>query len=58
VRKEGEQTIETSITYDDYQNVDGYLFAQKYTINMGKMSFNAVVKSIQVNPKEVLPKDF
>ncbi len=58
VRKEGEQTIETSITYDDYQNVDGYLFAQKYTINMGKMSFNTVVKSIQVNPKEVLPKDF
>jgi hypothetical protein len=58
VQKEGEQTIETSITFDDYQNVDGYLFAQKYTINMGKMSFNAVVKSIQVNPKEVLPKDF
>ena len=58
VRKEGEQTIETSITYNDYQNIDGYLFAQKYIINMGKMSFNAVVKSIQVNPKEVLPKDF
>lgn len=58
IRKDGEQSIETTITYEDYQNIDGYLFAQKYSINMGKMSLNAIVKSIKVNSKVVLPKDF
>ncbi|MEN9742363.1 MAG: hypothetical protein RLZZ65_168 [Bacteroidota bacterium] len=58
IRKQGEETVETAITYDDYKMVDGFLFAHEFTMNIGKMTLNGVVKSILVNPKEVLPKDF
>jgi hypothetical protein len=58
IRKVGEETVETIVTYSDYKMVDGYLFAHQVNINMGKMILNGVVKSIVVNPKEVLPKDF
>jgi predicted Zn-dependent peptidase len=58
IRKVGEETVETTLTYSDYKMVDGYLFAHQFNMNVGKMTLNGVVKSIVVNPKEVLPKDF
>ncbi|MEY3099360.1 MAG: hypothetical protein RIS63_248, partial [Bacteroidota bacterium] len=55
IRKVGEETVETTLTYSDYKMVDGYLFAHQFNMNVGKMTLNGVVKSIVVNPKEVLP---
>lgn len=48
VTQEGE-TMETTVQYDDYKEVNGILFAHKLTQSMGQMSFSGTVKSIVVN---------
>jgi zinc protease len=49
VRKEGEETVETSATYSDYKEINGILFAHKLAINMGEATFSGVIKGITIN---------
>lgn len=58
ISKVGEETVQTTTTYSDYQWVDGYLFAHSFTLNVGPMTLEGKVRSVTVNPSEVLPKDF
>ncbi|MNY42050.1 hypothetical protein D3C86_1769100 [compost metagenome] len=47
-KQEGE-TIEATTMYDDYKEVNGFLFAHKITQVMGEMSLSGTVKSIVFN---------
>jgi len=58
IRKMGEEIVETSTSYTDYKEVGGFKFAHSFSLTVGKMTLNGVVKRIDVNPKEVLPTDF
>ncbi|MEN9699043.1 MAG: hypothetical protein RLZZ301_241 [Bacteroidota bacterium] len=58
IRKAGDELVETTTVYFDYQLVDGYQFAKYFEMTVGKMTLNGTVKSVTVNPKEVLPTDF
>jgi hypothetical protein len=58
VRKVGEEIVETSTTFSDFKEVNGFKFAHAFSLSVGKMSLAGTVKSITVNPKEVLPTDF
>ena len=58
VRKVGEEIVETSTTFSDFKEVSGFKFAHAFNLSVGKMSLAGTVRSITVNPKEVLPTDF
>lgn len=51
IRKEGEETIETSATFGDYKDVNGLLFPHSVSIAMGEAAFTGKVTSIVVNGK-------
>jgi predicted Zn-dependent peptidase len=58
IRKMGEEIVETTTSYTDYKEVGGFKFAHSFSLTIGKMTLNGIVKTIEVNPKEVLPADF
>lgn len=58
VRKVGEEIVETTTSFSDFKEVNGFKFAHAFNLNMGKMTLSGVVKTMEVNPKEVLPSDF
>jgi hypothetical protein len=49
ITKQGEETMESTILYDDYKDVNGFMFAHKLTQVMGEMTLSGVVKSIEFN---------
>jgi zinc protease len=58
IRKMGEETVETTTNYSEYKEVDGFKFAHAFSMSVGKMTLNGVVKTISVNPKLVITEDF
>jgi zinc protease len=58
IRKMDEETVETTTNFSDYKEVDGFKFAHAFSMSVGKMTLNGVVKSISVNPKLVITEDF
>jgi predicted Zn-dependent peptidase len=58
IRKVGEETLETTTNYGDYKAVDGFKFAHSFSMSVGQMTLNGVVKTISVNPKLVITEDF
>jgi predicted Zn-dependent peptidase len=58
IRKVEEETMETTINYQDYKDVNGFKFAHAFSMSVGKMSLNGVVKSIELNPKLLITQDF
>lgn len=58
LRKAGDELVETTTTFSDFKVVNGLMFAHAFRMSVGKMTLNGVVKTIEVNPKEVLPTDF
>ena len=58
LRKMEDELIETTTTYSDYKDINGFKFGHTFSLSVGKMTLSGTVKSIEVNPKEVLPKDF
>ncbi|MFN6013702.1 MAG: M16 family metallopeptidase [Flavobacteriales bacterium] len=51
IRKEGDETVETSATYSDYKEISGLLFPHDINISMGEAAFAGKVTSITVNGK-------
>ncbi len=51
IRKEEDQTIETTINYSNYQEVNGLLFPHSMNLTVGQMNFKGKVISITVNGK-------
>lgn len=47
-QKDGE-TIESTVTFDDYKDVNGFLFAHKLTQSMGEMNLDGTVLKIEFN---------
>ncbi|MNG40102.1 hypothetical protein D3C84_1285380 [compost metagenome] len=41
--------MESTVTFDDYKEVNGFLFAHKLTQTAGEMSLSGVTKSIEFN---------
>ncbi len=58
LRKMEDELIETTTTFSDYKDINGFKFGHTFSLSVGKMTLSGTVKSIEVNPKEVLPKDF
>lgn len=58
IRKAGDEIVETTTSFSDFKLVNGMIFAHSFSMSVGKMTLNGVVKTIEVNPKEVLPADF
>lgn len=58
IRKVEEETVETTTNYSEFKSIDGFIFAHAFSMTVGKMTFNGVVKSIQVNPKLMITEDF
>ena len=58
LRKMEDELIETTTTYSDYKDINGFKFGHTFSLSVGKMTLSGTVKSIEVNPKEVLPTDF
>jgi predicted Zn-dependent peptidase len=58
IRKMDEEIVETTTNYSDYKAVDGFTFAHAFSMSVGKMTLNGVVKTISVNPKLVITEDF
>jgi predicted Zn-dependent peptidase len=58
LRKAGDELVETTTTFSDFKLVSGMMFAHSFSMSVGKMTLNGIVKTIEVNPKEVLPTDF
>jgi predicted Zn-dependent peptidase len=58
IRKMGEETVETTTSYADYKEVDGFKFAHSFSLTVGRLTLNGVVQRIDVNPKLVLTEDF
>ncbi len=58
LRKAGDELVETTTTFSDFKLVNGMMFAHSFSMSVGKMTLNGIVKTIEVNPKEVLPADF
>lgn len=57
VRKQGEESTETSTVLSDFKFVDGMMFAHKISLTVGKMSLSGTVSKVTVNGKPDL-KDF
>jgi hypothetical protein len=49
ISKEGEETTEVTVTFDDYKEVNGFLFPHKLNQVMGEMSLSGTVKTIEFN---------
>ncbi|AEA45954.1 insulinase family protein [Fluviicola taffensis] len=49
ISKQGEETVESTIVYDDYKDVNGFLFAHKLTQTAGEMSLSGTVQTIEFN---------
>ena len=58
IRKMDEEIVETTTNYSDYKAVDGFTFAHAFSMSVGKMTLNGVVKTISANPKLVITEDF
>lgn len=57
IRKQGEETIETTNVLGDYKDVGGILFPHSMSMSFGEMSFSGKVSKMVVNEKIDL-KDF
>jgi predicted Zn-dependent peptidase len=51
IRKQGEETSETTITYSDYKDVGGFLFPHATSIGFGPFVMTGKVTSIVLNKK-------
>jgi predicted Zn-dependent peptidase len=51
IRKQGEETSETTITYADYKDVGGFLFPHTTSIGFGPFVMSGKVTSITLNKK-------
>ena len=51
IRKQGEETVESSFTFGDYKDVGGFLFPHTTSIGMGPFTFSGKVTSIILNKK-------
>lgn len=49
IRKNDGETMEITVIFDDYKEVNGFLFAHKLTQSIGEMSLSGEVKSIEFN---------
>lgn len=49
ITKQGEETMESTVLYDDYKDVNGFLFAHKVTQVMGEMTLSGAIKTIEFN---------
>jgi zinc protease len=58
LRKMESEIVETTTNFSDYKEVNGFKFAHSYNLSVGKMNLTGTVKTIEVNPKDVLPTDF
>lgn len=58
LRKVGDELVETTTTFSDFKLINGMMFAHSFSMSVGKMTLNGLVKTIEVNPKAVLPSDF
>jgi hypothetical protein len=58
IRKMDDETVETTTSFTDYKEVDGFQFAHAFSMSVGKMTLTGVVKNISVNPKLVIGEDF
>ena len=58
LRKVADELVETTTSFSDFKLVNGIMFAHSFSMSVGKMTLNGVVKTIEVNPKAVLPTDF
>jgi zinc protease len=51
IRKQGEETVETTMTYSDYKDVGGFLFPHTTSIGFGPFTMSGKVTSIVLNKK-------
>lgn len=51
IRKQGEETVESSVTFGDYKDVGGFLFPHTTSIGMGPFTLSGKVTSIILNKK-------
>jgi hypothetical protein len=58
IRKMENEIVETTTNFSDYKEVNSFKFAHSFNLSVGKMNLTGNVKTIEVNPKEVLPTDF
>lgn len=49
IKKEEGETVEITLEYSDFKEVNGFIFAHKFVQNLGQMSFDGTVQSITVN---------
>ena len=49
IRKNDGETMEITVIFDDYKEVNGFLFAHKLSQSIGEMSLSGEVKSIEFN---------
>jgi len=57
IRKQGEETVESTTVFSDFKEVGGMLFAHKINLSVGGMSLSGTVSKLEVNGKIDL-KDF
>lgn len=57
IRKMGEETVETTTNYANYKDVAGFKFAQSFSMSIGKMTLDGVVKRLEINPKDGIPEN-
>ena len=51
IRKQGDKTVETTMTYSDYKDVGGFLFPHTTSIGFGPINMSSKVTSIVLNKK-------
>ena len=51
IQKVGEETNESTTTYNDYKNVSGILFPHSLTISVGPMNLIGKVSKMELNGK-------
>jgi hypothetical protein len=54
IRKQGEETVESSVTFGDYKDVGGFLFPHTTSIGFGPFTLSGKVTSIILNKKSDL----
>jgi predicted RNA-binding protein len=57
IRKQGEETVETTSVLGDYKDVSGILFPHNMSLTIGEMALSGKVTKMEVNGKIDL-KDF
>jgi predicted Zn-dependent peptidase len=58
LRKMENEIVETTTNFSDYKEVNSFKFAHSFNLSVGNMNLTGNVKTIEVNPKKVLPTDF